>query len=377
MTQALNLALLANKVNTSGQLDGATGLTGTVTSTGLSITNDGTISGLTVGKGGGSATSNTAVGASALASLPSSSYVYNTAIGYQALTTLNGGSQNTAVGYTAMAATTSGGANASFGDLSLKSNTTGGFNSALGSEALTANTTGSNNVAVGQKALQANTTASYNTAIGYQTLYANTTGATNTAVGYIAGYGITTGSSNVCLGNQAGTYSTAITTGTNNTIVGSYAYTTSVSATQQAVFGYNQLSKGDYTFAVRGDSGSYNSANTATWNVTSDQRLKKNIVDHTEGLDKVIQIRVRNFEYRLPEEVDAELKPTDAVLKEGVQLGIIAQELAEVLPDCVKTESTGVMSVNQDNITWHMINAIKDLKAELDTVKAELAALKG
>jgi hypothetical protein len=38
MTQAFNLSQLANKVNTSGQLDGATGLTGTITSSGLSIT---------------------------------------------------------------------------------------------------------------------------------------------------------------------------------------------------------------------------------------------------------------------------------------------------------------------------------------------------
>ena len=38
MTQAFNLSQLANKVNTSGQLDGATGLTGTITSSALSIT---------------------------------------------------------------------------------------------------------------------------------------------------------------------------------------------------------------------------------------------------------------------------------------------------------------------------------------------------
>jgi hypothetical protein len=36
-----------------------------------------------------------------------------------------------------------------------------------------------------------------------------------------------------------------------------------------------------------------------------------------------------------------------------------------------------VLSVDASNLTWHMVNAIKDLKAELDTVKAELAALKG
>jgi len=89
-------------------------------------------------------------------------------------------------------------------------------------------------------------------------------------------------------------------------------------------------------------------------------------------LDAITSIRVRNFEYRLPEEVDAELKPTDAIKKSGVQLGVIAQELNEVLPDCIKTESTGVMSVNSDNLTWYLVNAIKELKAEVDSLKAQI-----
>ena len=66
----------------------------------------------------------------------------------------------------------------------------------------------------------------------------------------------------------------------------------------------------------------------------------------------------------------AELKPTDAIKKEGVQLGVIAQELQLVLPECVKTESTGVMSVDADNLTWYMVNAIKELKAEFDAYKS-------
>ena len=58
----------------------------------------------------------------------------------------------------------------------------------------------------------------------------------------------------------------------------------------------------------------------------------------------------------------------------GVQIGAIAQELALVLPDCVKTESTGVMSVDASNITWHLINAVKELSAEVSALKAKLGA---
>ena len=88
------------------------------------------------------------------------------------------------------------------------------------------------------------------------------------------------------------------------------------------------------------------------------------------------QIQVRNFEYRVAEEV-TELPAHSVIGKTGVQLGVIAQELQQVLPECVKTESTGVITVDSDNLTWYMINAIKELKSQLDSVKAELATLKG
>jgi len=55
-------------------------------------------------------------------------------------------------------------------------------------------------------------------------------------------------------------------------------------------------------------------------------------------------------------------------------LGVIAQELQQVLPDCVKQESTGVLSVDTSNITWHLINAIKELSAELNLLKTKVGA---
>ena len=118
----------------------------------------------------------------------------------------------------------------------------------------------------------------------------------------------------------------------------------------------------------------YQGNNSSSWSTTSDFRLKKNIVDNTEGLDKITQIQVRNFEYKLPEEV-TELDPSCAVTRTGVQLGVIAQELQEVCFDCVKEESTGVLAVDSDNIFWHMVNAIKELKVLHDTLTARIVAL--
>jgi hypothetical protein len=336
---------------------------------------------------------------------------YSTALGYRALYSNTIGDDNVAVGRNSLGSNTSGNQNVSIGGLSLVANTTGSFNTAIGLQTLRVNTTGSRNVAIGGEsagnttsamdqnttgganvavgngALRSNTIASYNTAVGYQALYSfNRTADSdtyNTAIGYYAGYSLTTGKNNTFIGTSAGQGgfgAGAFTTGEYNISIGFTTGASSGARNNSIVIGtpYAVVDKGENTGYINPNSGGvYQGNNSSSWSTTSDRRLKKNIVDNNEGLEKIAAIRVRNFEYRLPEEVDPELEAHCAVKREGVQLGVIAQELQEVCPDCVKQESTGVLSVDSDNVFWHMVNAIKQLKSELDTVKAELNTLKG
>jgi hypothetical protein len=115
--------------------------------TDLDVTGDAEINGLTVGRGAGNISTNTAAGRSTLSN--------NTT-----------GNSNTASGYNA-----------------LFSNTTGSFNAASGRDALYSNTTGNNNTASGREALYSNTTGIRNTASGWNALFSNTTGSSNTALG--------------------------------------------------------------------------------------------------------------------------------------------------------------------------------------------------
>ena len=92
------------------------------------------------------------------------------------------------------------------------------------------------------------------------------------------------------------------------------------------------------------------------------------------GLEAINKVQVRNFEYRTADEID-ELPAHSAIDKQGTQIGVIAQEIQEVFPDMVKTEETGCMSVNPDNMTWYLVNAIKELKTELDAAKIRIATL--
>jgi len=341
-----------------------------------------------------SSTSNgtTSIGFQALYNQTSSSTV-NTAVGYQAgysLTTGSGsnvfvgatagyyatGTNNTALGYACLANNNSGATgsyNTSVGSLSLASNTTAVYNTAIGYQSLNQNTTAQGSTAVGYQTLNANTTGAFNTAVGMQALEANTTGGLNVCLGYQAGGSLTTGSNNLCLGIDAGTYSTTLTTGSFNTVIGYGADASSTSASYQIVLCSNpSTGKGDSTGFINPHGGGvYQGNNSSSWSTTSDQRLKKNIVDNNVGLDKVVQIQVRNFEYRTEDEI-TDLPKHSAITKQGVQLGVIAQELQQILPDCVKQESTGVLSVDTSDITWHLINAIKELNAKVIQLESKL-----
>ena len=199
--------------NSSGLVVGSANLT--FNGTTLTLANDASISGLTVGKGGGSVSN-------------------NTALGYQAGYSNTSGVRNTFAGYGAGYSNTTGLANTFVGG----PDATGGYSAGY------SNTSGSYNVALGDGSLAANTTASYNTAVGYQAGYSNTTGgsnagfntflgggagyactgSSNTLVGANAGVALTSGQGNLIIGgNLAGAAGGAMTTGSKNTLIGSYS----------------------------------------------------------------------------------------------------------------------------------------------------------
>ena len=214
-------------------------------------------------------------------------------------------------------------------------------------------------------------TSSYNTAVGTYSLYSVTTGGWNSSLGHQSLQNVTTGSYNIGLGYRAGRFT--CTDGDNNILIGEEANCSANGGATQIVIGTNgPVGKGDSTgFIYPEGGGVYQGNNSSSWSTTSDRRIKKNIVDSTVGLAEINQIQVRNFEYRLPEEVDAELPSHAAVKKDGIQVGVIAQEVMDILPDIVKTETTGAYSVDSDNLTWHLVKAVQELTARIEELEGE------
>jgi len=117
----------------------------------------------------------------------------------------------------------------------------------------------------------------------------------------------------------------------------------------------NGMSLSGTTFLM---SGSYTGSFTATGDITaySDDSLKTNVQVIDGALGKVEAIRGVTFER----------------IEDGsVSTGVIAQELKAVLPEAVHTDAEGVHSVAYGNITGLLIEAVKELSAQVEELKAK------
>jgi len=404
----------------------------TIGSNSLNQTSDLTINGVTVGKGGGAVSTNTAVGTSALAA--NTTGLGNTSVGYQALDVSTSSDYHTAVGWNALGANTTGARNTAFGAASLATNSTGGYNVAMGVNAGYAVTTGSNNVAIGYDSLSSNTTASNNTAVGYQAGYSQTTSPDNVFMGNKAGYSTSTGNgSNTFIGQQAGYSHTTgrnnqffgggsgyyITTGSKNTILGAYTGNqggldirtgsnyivlsdgdgnprligdnngnwgiakasnssklyiyVNTNVTSDAIVSQPATDSGVNAYVFKNNAGGnagyiQYSSTTTSYVTSSDYRLKENITPMTGALAKVAQLKPVTYDWK----------------SGGSSQGFIAHELAEVVPDCVKGEKDALdkdgnpdyQGIDTSFLVATLTSAIQELKAIVDAQAAEIAELK-
>ena len=118
-------------------------------------------------------------------------------------------------------------------------------------------------------------------------------------------------------------------------------------------FSMNQTNSETVSFAM---SGSFTGNFTATGDITaySDDSLKTNVQTIDGALGRVEAIRGVTFER----------------IEDGsVSTGVIAQELEAVLPEAVKTDDNGVRHVAYGNITGLLIEAVKELSAQVEELK--------
>lgn len=125
--------------------------------------------------------------------------------------------------------------------------------------------------------------------------------------------------------------------------------TTATNATQLggvAASGYALLSGATFSGNI----------NAPAFFYTSDLRVKNNIQDITDALAKVNALRGVTFDW---------------ANGMGNAVGLIAQEVQQVVPQAVSTQPDGLLNVAYGNLVGVLIEAIKELSAKVDALEAK------
>jgi len=121
------------------------------------------------------------------------------------------------------------------------------------------------------------------------------------------------------------------------------------SGTSYINFGYNGAGIG--SISQSGTTG-------VLYNVTSDQRLKTNVIDAPSASSIIDAIQIRSFDWK-----------SDGSHN---RYGVIAQELNQLVPEAVHTpvDEKEMMGVDYSKLVPHLIKYVQELKAEFDAYKA-------
>ena len=120
-----------------------------------------------------------------------------------------------------------------------------------------------------------------------------------------------------------------------------------------------------YKLEVNGDAAK--SSGGTAWSVSSDRRLKDIHGNYEKGLEDIISLEPKNFNYKKDNSRDL---PFDTE-----EIGFIAQEVQEVFPEAVNEGKDGYLDFNMHPINVAMVNAIKDQQKIINELKNRIIKL--
>ena len=123
---------------------------------------------------------------------------------------------------------------------------------------------------------------------------------------------------------------------------------------------------------VMNGSAGYGPISASSFNINSDERLKKNIEPISNGLETIDQLKGVRFDWISQKETQRK------------QVGVIAQDVEKVLPELVSTNpDTKKLMVNYSGLVAPLIAAVKELyhkwlddHARIDQLEQDNARLK-
>ncbi len=183
-------------------------------------------------------------------------------------------------------------------------------------------------------------------------------------------------------GGLCGVYGIVNPTGSDN-YVGVHGYVDGGSGTNYAIFGYAYSTGTHYAGYFSG-----NVHVTGTFSNPSDERLKENVQPFSNALSKIKLMNVHTFNFKQMAE------EKQLVLPEGEQIGLIAQELEEILPELVvdnvhaydknenienaerDMEKFEYKGINYIGLIPVLIEAMKEQQQQIEELQQQIAEMK-
>jgi len=151
---------------------------------------------------------------------------------------------------------------------------------------------------------------------------------------------------------------------------GAATFSSTITTTATGKFGAVNIRVTSPTYDLQLVDDSAAKPSTNTWTIASDSRVKENITPYTKGLSAIMAINPVNYDYNG--------KAGFSVIKGNI--GLIAQDVLEILPESVSTymtklneddeEKTELYNFNSHALTYILINAIKEQQAQIEELKA-------
>ncbi len=121
--------------------------------------------------------------------------------------------------------------------------------------------------------------------------------------------------------------------------------------------------------AVQGDIAASGNVHAAANFTTSDARFKTNIQTLQNPLNNILKMRGVSYNWRTEEFADRDFS-------ERLQIGLIAQEVAQIYPEAVETRYDGYLSVNYSSLIPVLIEATKEQQTIIDNQEEEIQTQK-
>ena len=105
---------------------------------------------------------------------------------------------------------------------------------------------------------------------------------------------------------------------------------------------------------------------------TSDERLKENIMDISNGLDLILKLKGKRYDYKTDPKADKKLNE----LKKN-HAGFLAQDVVKIIPEAViYDDSVDIYSIDYTKIIPFITEAIKEQHLVIENLQSEIQELK-